>query len=204
MSNNRSIKMIRRLGKPPIMAGEDPADYDQLAELVVAENNPQSVQAWVQVRDIVDGEWEILRLRNLKVAMLHAVIPRTVQSQISDATDLLPLEFKLAPLIRKHLVAIAAGDKSAKQELENLLAEHELTLDVMIAAAFESTIKSQVHTDHMVKAACDRRNAAYAKLERLHTKKAKKLATAQPEDLPFDAEDAPPTAPANTPTCQNE
>jgi hypothetical protein len=118
MSNDRSTKIpsiISKLGKPPIMAGEDPADYDQLAELVVAENNPQSVQAWVQVRDIVDGEWEILRLRNLKVAMLHAVIPRTVQSKISDATGLLPLEFKLAPLIRKHLVAIAAGDKSAKQ-----------------------------------------------------------------------------------------
>jgi len=195
MSNDRSTKMLstmRRLGKPPIMAGEDPAEYDQLIELVCAEINPQGIQELLLAKDIVDSEWDILRLRGLKVAMLHAVIPRAVESQSSDAS-LMPLEFKLAPVIRKHVVAIVAGEKSAKQELEKLLAEHELTLDVITAAAFESTIKPQLHTDHMLEAACKRRNAAYAQLERLRAKN-----TEHSGALPSDMHgNAPPTMPAN-------
>jgi hypothetical protein len=63
-------------------------------------------------------------------------------------------------------MGVVAGDERAKQDLEQLLAGFGFTLDVVTAATFEETIMSQLHTDRMVAAAYERRNAAYAELER--------------------------------------
>jgi hypothetical protein len=121
---------------------------------------------------IVEAEWELLRLRGLKVGMLHAAIPRALRSQLSLDVSFLPADPKLDPavILRKHLIGMLAGDEAAKKELEKLLAAHDLTWDLLSAGAFESSVGPQLHTDRMAAAARDRRNAAYADLERLKTK----------------------------------
>src|SRR5262249_39934504 len=70
------------LRKRPIMAGEDPADYGLLMKLVSRDVRPQDLREWLLVKDIVDSEWEVLRLRGLKVTMLHAMVPRAVRAQM--------------------------------------------------------------------------------------------------------------------------
>jgi hypothetical protein len=72
-------RAVRQLfGKPPIMAGEDPADYQKLIEVVRADVQPQDLREWFLVRDIAHAEWELLRLRGMKVDMLHAMVPRAI------------------------------------------------------------------------------------------------------------------------------
>ena len=164
---------VRRIfGKPPIMAGEDPAEYQELLELIRADVQPQNLQEWFLMRDIAHAEWEILRLRGMKVGMLHAMVPRAMSSLIADAEGF-PPKAKWAVPVRKLLVGVVAGDQQAKQDLERLLEEFGLTLDVVTAAAFGETIMSQLHTDRMVAAAYERRNAAYAELERRRAKQTK-------------------------------
>jgi hypothetical protein len=176
-------------GKRPIVAGEDPADYDLLTKLVRKDVKPQALQEWLLMKDIVDAEWELLRLRGLKVTMLHAMVPRAVDAQ---KFGIRPLdEYKWVQPLRGHLVGILAGDPAAKQELEKLLKAEGLTLDVITATAFEKTIVAQVHTDRMATAAYDRRNAAYAELDRVRAKRN------PDEDLEEMEEEAPPTAPTN-------
>jgi hypothetical protein len=195
---------VRKIfGKPPIMAGENPADYEQLMDLVREDVDPQDLQEWLLMRDIVDAAWELLRLRGLKVGMLHAMIPRAVDSQIYDAAGLRPAGSTLAPAIRKHLVGIVAGDEGAKRDLEKLFEQHGLTLDVIAAAAFEKAIVQQLHTDRMVGAAQDRRKAAYAELERLRAQKAKR-AMPQSEYLDEGEADAAPTSPGNGGPARHE
>ena len=109
----------------------------------------------------------IIAAGGMKVSMLHAVFPRAIHSQIFETSPLQPVESPWVPCVRRHLVGILAGDPKAKQELESLLKEHELTLDVITATAFEMTIKSQLHVAQMVQAAYSRRNAGYKELERL-------------------------------------
>jgi hypothetical protein len=180
---------VRKLfGKRPIIAGEDPADYDLLTKLVRKDVKPQALQEWLLMKDIVDAEWELLRLRGLKVTMLHAMVPRAVSAQMFG---LRPVEQKWVVPLRGHLVGILAGDPAAKQELEKLLEAEGLTLDVITATAFEKTIVAQVHTDRMAAAAYDRRNAAYAELDRVRPKRN------PDEDLEEIEEEAPPTAPVN-------
>jgi hypothetical protein len=161
---------LRKLfSKPTLLAGEDKADYDELLHLVCADVKPSTVHEWLLARDIADAEWELLRLRGLKPAMLHAALPRAFRDELSSVDDF--LNSTLASTIRRFVIRMVAGDPQAKQELAKVLEEHGMSLDLLTAAAFEKTIGPQLHTDRMAGAAYDRRNKAYAELERLRERK---------------------------------
>src|SRR5215212_432321 len=92
-------------GKPPIMAGESAADYAELMALVRRDVQPQGLQEWLLMKDIVDAEWELLRLRGLKVSMLHALIPRVVMAEIAEHENPRPADPQLVPLVRSTSLA---------------------------------------------------------------------------------------------------
>ena len=100
------------------------------------EVEPRNLTEVFLARDIGDAEWEISRLPGLKPGVIHAMIPCAIKSQIADSGDAAPLDPKLVPTIRKHVVAMIAGDPHARQALESMLAEHHLTVDIIGAATF--------------------------------------------------------------------
>jgi hypothetical protein len=120
--------------KPPVLAGEDPADYEELKKLVLEERDPQDLQQVLLTRDIVDAEWEIARVRGLKPAILHALIPRAVKSQIAEGGEAATFDATLVPRIREHVNAMVAGQQHARPALEQMLQEHHLTLDIIMAS----------------------------------------------------------------------
>ena len=67
---------------PPILASEDRAQYEDLKRLVLSDIKPRGLLETLLARDIVEAEWEVCRLRWMKVAILHAVLPRVIQSLI--------------------------------------------------------------------------------------------------------------------------
>ena len=81
-------------------------------------------------RDIVEAEWEVRRLRWMKVAVLHAVLPRVIKSRILEAGGTRSLDRRLLPKICKCVVAVMAGDLQARQELETLLEPHKVSIDL--------------------------------------------------------------------------
>ena len=175
--------------KRPIMAGEDPDNYDLLRELVRRDVRPRDLREWLLMKDIVDAEWELLRLRGLKVGMLHAILPNTIQAKVCDALQ--SLDPKFTRQIRTHVVGMLAGVPEAEQDVEKVLAAEGLTLEVTMASAFKSTIAAQAHTERMTAAAYDRRNKAYAEVERIRGKQAR------PRNFDEAAVEAPPTVPGN-------
>ena len=187
---------IRKLfGKPPIMAGESAEDHAELTALVRADVEPQELQEWMLVKDIADAEWQLLRLRGLKVGMLNAGIPGAVLSEITAIGDPPSAEMAtLVPLIRRHVIGIMAGDQQAHRALEDLLQAHNLTLDAINAVAFQRNIMPQLHTDRMVGAAYDRRNAAYAELAALRARKENLAKLFRADDMDAEIEDEPPAA----------
>ena len=70
---------------PPILASEDRAQYERLKRLVLSDIKPRGLQETLLARDIVEAEWEVCRLRWMKVAILHAVLPRVIKSLILEA-----------------------------------------------------------------------------------------------------------------------
>jgi hypothetical protein len=91
--HSRKIPPLARkfLGKPSLMLGESLADYEELVGLVVSDVNPRHLQEWLLTRDIVVAEWEVLRLRGLKVSMLHAMLPGVTHSLIWGAASSPPM-----------------------------------------------------------------------------------------------------------------
>ena len=77
---------------PPILASEDRALYEDLKRLVLSDIKPRGLQETLLARDIVEAEWEVCRLRWMKVAILHAVLPRVIKSLILEAGGTRSLE----------------------------------------------------------------------------------------------------------------
>ncbi len=153
----------------PILASEDREQYDDLKRLVLSDIQPRGVQEMLLARDIVDAEWEVCRLRWMKVAILHAVLPRVIKSRILEARGTRSLDRRLVTKICQHVTAVVDGDPQARQQLETLLENHKLNVDLVTAAAFDDRIVSQLHMDRMITTAWERRIAAYAELDRLRT-----------------------------------
>jgi hypothetical protein len=129
----------------------------------------------------------------MKVATLHAVLLRVIKSRILEAGGTRSLDRRLVQKICEHVTAVMAGDPQAPQQLETLLENHKLTVDLIIAAAFDDRIVSQLHIDRMTTMAWERRNAAYAELDRLRTLSGKRAA---PRDAILETEhEDHPTAP---------
>jgi hypothetical protein len=101
---------------PPILASEDRAQYEDLKRLVLSDIKPRGLQETLLARDIVEAEWEVCRLRWMKIAILHAVLPRVIKSRILEAGGTRSLDRRLVPKICKHVAAVVAGDPQARQQ----------------------------------------------------------------------------------------
>jgi hypothetical protein len=177
---------------PPILVSEERAQYVELKRLVLSDIKPRGLQETLLARDIVEAEWEVCRLRWMKIAILHAVLPRVIKSQILEASGTRSVR-RLVQKICKHVAAFVNGDPQARQQLETLLENYKLTVDLIIAAAFDDRIVSQLHIDRMTTTAWERRIAAYAELDRLRTLSGKR---ADPRDQILEIEpEEHPTAP---------
>jgi hypothetical protein len=67
---DRAIRTTFR--NPPILASERRAQYEDLKRLVLSEIKPRGLHEALLARDIVEAEWEVYRLRWMKLATLHA------------------------------------------------------------------------------------------------------------------------------------
>ena len=141
------------------MAGEDISQYHQLRDVLMTEIKPVTVVEYLAARDIVAAVWELLRLHGFKAGMLNAHMlavlkdqgHRVWSSQIGHRDPL--------PALLKLFRRTQAGDRDARQDLEKLLAKHQLALSDIAATAYESNIAAQLQTDQMIHAALQRREA---------------------------------------------
>ena len=153
---------------PPIMVGETVADYWALLIMLRDEIEPQNRREWLLVKDIVDAEWELLRLNGMKVNMLHAVLPRVAEAEVQDNTRAKQLREKALYFVTDMF----AGDGDGAKNLEEALIEEHLTTNYVTAIAFERSIGPQLKTDQMINAARARANSAYRQLDTMRAREA--------------------------------
>lgn len=81
-------KYIERiLGPAPLVHGESVEDYRSLLSQFAAAVDPDSIIDWLQIKDVVDLTWEIIRYRRVKAEIIDLEIP-----------------FAAAPLVRRVLI----------------------------------------------------------------------------------------------------
>jgi hypothetical protein len=165
--------IVKLLARPPVLADEHKEEFQELFEIIRSDEDPQISQEWMAVFDIACEVWELLRLRSLKVRVLHVNLLDSFEQEravgYAVRIDLTRPKPQWLAQFRRDLIGLMAGDASAKQRLDEFLASEGFTLEDVVAASFARKIATQVSADKLVEAAYRRRNALYADLERLRT-----------------------------------
>src|SRR5262249_49119151 len=71
-NNPERARRLAWLGPPPLFEGEDAAAYDELSARIAGAMEPADIFEEIWVRDIVDCDWEVFRLRRLQAGWMTA------------------------------------------------------------------------------------------------------------------------------------
>jgi hypothetical protein len=75
------------LGKPPLLATEDPNQYYALLAKLAREEKPIGVVEWLWVKDIADLTWDIIRLRRIKAAYVNGQFTSALAPHLKPAAN---------------------------------------------------------------------------------------------------------------------
>jgi hypothetical protein len=116
-------------GPPPLIAGEDPAAYDDLLERFTAAIKPTDVLEEMWMRDSVDLTWETQRLRHLKAALLKWIMLEKL-SFILEPVELESSDDELeAESSDEELEAESSDEEPPADELEDESSDYELSTE---------------------------------------------------------------------------
>jgi hypothetical protein len=146
--------------------------------MVRDEIEPQNRREWLLVKDIVDAEWELLRLNAMKVNMLHAALPRVAEAEVQD--DARAKQIRTRTL--NFVTDMFAGDGDAEKNLEDALNDEHMTINYVTTIAFERSIGPQLKTDQMSNAARSRLNSAHRQLDTIRASEASSRSDACDDD----------------------
>jgi len=193
MSKNHPLIIQRMLERPPILVDEDRAEFNDLFEMLCDDEQPRTMEERILVHDIAYADWEIFRLRGLKVRGFHAALLRVLLKEIDVGVQVKHIDCtsgtsqpRWQKEFRGLVTGVLAGNADARSAMTKLLASHGLTVESLLGATFAATMSTQLSADRLVDAAYRRRSSLYADLERARKRRL--------NDLPM-AVDSPSVAP---------
>ncbi len=173
-------------GPPPLLEGEDSAAYDGLLARVSGAVEPTDIIEEIWIRDIVDLEWEVQRLRRLKAQLITVTAHKGLKQIL---LDLKLTDYNTASALS---VAWAQCDSDSIKEVEELLASAELTMDTVMAQTLALKLDQVDRIDRMLMSAEARRNSVLREIDRHRASVAQALrqAVKDIEDAQFEEVEA--------------
>jgi hypothetical protein len=149
-------------GPPPLIKGENPADYQALLKRVSIAVQPKDVLDEIWVRDIVDLYWEMLRLRRLKAGLLNASMGDGLRAVLGSLRSTGSSSLTTEALVQSWL----NGSPDSRKKVEQSLAAAGFSMDVVAAAALSKKLDEFERIDVMITRAEARRNNALREIDR--------------------------------------
>ena len=162
------------LGPPPLLPSESAADYDGLRARLRARIAPRDVVEEIWLRDILDLQWEVLRMRRLKSRILSSSSPLGLESLLKRRVNYL----HIAGLVEGW----GKGDKDTIKEIENLLKHLGLSKTDIDAHSLLKSLDPLERIDRMISQAEARRNTALREIERSRETAARRMRAALSEE----------------------
>ena len=192
------------LGKPPLLATEDPNAYYTLLAKLAREEKPSGIVEWLWVKDIADHTWDIIRLRRIKAAHVNGQFKSVVARQLQPIAErerkpqrsrmayMAYLEaIREAPALAleeaNRLVNDYFSDAKATEKVDTTLKAQGLDADTMIAGAFVGGIGHMEALDRMTASAEARRMIALREIERRRFALGRALRQTSDEVIEVDA-----------------
>ena len=151
--------MRELLGKPFLAKGETLEQYKELEESLMARLKPHDAQEYIWVKDVVDLQWELLRMRQIKIKYLNA---RTWQG--------------LKIFLQERDVDTLEAQKLSKLWMENnpraltlvkkMFTDWAADESDILASTYMRFIENMERIDRMIIGLEARRNAALREIER--------------------------------------
>ena len=158
------------LGPPPLLPSESLGDYEDLKARLRAKIAPQDVLEEIWLRDILDLQWEVLRMRRLKSRLLGNSSPIGLESLLHRRVNYLDKD--------KLVEGWGRGDKESIKEVEAILKSRGLNLDDVDAHSLLKRLEPLESIDRMISQAEARRNNALREVERSREAAARRLRVA--------------------------
>ena len=158
------------LGPPPLLPNESLVDYEGLKARLRAKIVPQDVLEEIWLRDILDLQWEVLRMRRLKARLLANSSPSGLESLLHRRVNYSD--------VGKFVDAWGRGDKEDIMEIELLLKSRGLGLEDVDAHSLLKRLEPLESIDRMISQAEARRNNALREIERAREAAARRLRAA--------------------------
>lgn len=164
------------LGPPPLLPGENEADYEALKMRIMAAVKPADAIEHLYVRDVTDLQWDLLRFRRLKSHLLSSSAPSGLAALMSAR--------KYTPFNDARFASWLNNDPKAVKEIKALLTQWGLTEQDIHAQTMVKKINEFERLERMASSVEARRNAALRELERHREAVARRLrAVVAVEDL---------------------
>lgn len=155
---NATSTSLALFGPPALLDGEDSAAYDELLARVSGAVNPSDILEEIWVRDVVDLNWEILRLRRLKSQLLTANIHRGIRVILDPMCGYREAEQLSADWAKRKDYAI--------KKVDELLANTGLTMNEVMAETLAVKISDFERIDRLIMNAEARRNTVLREIDR--------------------------------------
>jgi hypothetical protein len=154
------------LEEPLLLTGENRAAYDDLLAAVTEAVQPTDVLEQIWTNEAVEKQWEALRQRRIKTAFIAACGQEALRNILET---LLPHGLFESVVSRERAGDMAfkytMGEKSAIQEVEELLSQAKLPMDAVHAQAMALHIDTFERFDRLIWAAESRRDASLREIE---------------------------------------
>jgi hypothetical protein len=160
---------VRFLFEPrPLLRGENPRHYDLLVACTVATIKPRDFVEWWLVKDLVDYEWEIRRLRLLKARIVDLNTHRAGTELLTRVFS--PEETSITQRRERAHDAmsgyLAGGDEDANAEVEGALECLGVSDEALVTASVRYSLNSIEQIEALQTAAESRRSAVLQEIER--------------------------------------
>lgn len=162
-------------GPAPVLESEDSNAYNQLLERVSASVKPADIIEDIWVRDFVDLSWEIARYQSYRSLALKAAIPKALEEVLAPFVNG-PWKYgalnvyehgALRPTASMEIANDwVSSDPNAIEQVDELLAEANLTMRDVEARALTLVIDKIERIDRLVSQMTARRSALLRDIER--------------------------------------
>jgi hypothetical protein len=184
-----ALSRLAIFGPIPLLPGENAAAYDDLLARVSGNLKPSDIFEEIWVREIVDLIWESLRWRRHLVGFLATAIPKTLERILKPLAQNQPeagsgrgsfidrLHAAEASLKGGSTLVTdwAAGDPTAIERVNKLLASAGLTMDNVIAQTTASELEKIERFNRLIASAEWRRNTLLREIDRRRASFAQKV-----------------------------
>ena len=164
------------LGEPPLLATEDPNQYDALLTELAREVRPSDFIEWLWVKDIADLTWDIIRYRRIKASYVDGRFGSALVQQLNLAlqrdkravTDKSALRFDLDRIMDEaiKLANDFIANANTKEKRDKWLKAHGVNAESITATSFDAAVDKLEVIERMLASVEHRRNNALQEIER--------------------------------------